>query len=277
MHWGLIPAFIHGDSTSTFHTFNARIESLLEKRSYKCSLQEGKRCVVVVQGCYFQIRDPYYLSVIISKETYFLVDFMNGKLQARRNNHFISALQVTMPLFLRKSLLIIGDPEKLLMMAGLFAYNYEKQMYSYTIVTTSSKGIMTDVHTRMPVTMYNDDDVYEWLDPAECNYKQAYEFLVNLTQNLDNAPMVKYPVTYQVNNSKYNQPNCIKPTSEEEERKITAKAHGSPHIMMKFFKRSDKDDTTSCKINNEKTIQHHSQLNASCRNVDEIKKDELNQ
>ncbi|RTG86603.1 uncharacterized protein DC041_0011113, partial [Schistosoma bovis] len=76
MRWGLIPAFIHGDSTSTFHTFNARIESLLDKRSYKCSLQEGKRCVVVVQG----------------------------------------------------SLLMLEDPGKLLMMAGLFAHNYEKQV-----------------------------------------------------------------------------------------------------------------------------------------------------
>ncbi|KAK4474520.1 hypothetical protein MN116_001667 [Schistosoma mekongi] len=180
MHWGLIPAFIHGDSASTFHTFNARIESLLEKRSYKCSLQEGKRCVVVVQG------------------------FYEWKTSGAKKQPFYFCP---------------SDPEKLLMMAGLFAYNYEKQMYSYSIVTTSSKGIMTDVHTRMPVIMYNDDDVYEWLDPVECNYKQAYEFLVNLTQNLDNAPMTKYPVTYQVNNSKYNQPNCIKPTSEEEERK----------------------------------------------------------
>ncbi|VDO90744.1 unnamed protein product [Schistosoma margrebowiei] len=122
MRWGLIPAFIHGDSTSTFHTFNARIESLLDKRSYKCSLQEGKRCVVVVQG----------------------------------------------------SLLMLEDPDKLLMMAGLFAHNYEKQ---------------------------------------------AYQFLTDLADNLDNVSVIKYPVTSQVNNSTYNEPNCIKPISEEEEHK----------------------------------------------------------
>ncbi|CAH8652849.1 unnamed protein product [Heterobilharzia americana] len=112
MRWGLIPAFIHGDSTFKFHTFNARIESLLEKRTYNLSMQECKRCVVVVQGFY-------------EWKT------MDTKKQ---------------PFYFRPS-----DPEKLLMMAGLFAYNHEKQMYSYSIITTNSKGIMTDVHTRMPV------------------------------------------------------------------------------------------------------------------------------
>ncbi|VDP75120.1 unnamed protein product [Schistosoma mattheei] len=135
MRWGLIPAFIHGDSTSTFHTFNARIESLLDKRSYKCSFQEGKRCVVVVQGFYewkvgIKKKQPFYFCP--------------------------------------------SNPDKLLMMAGLFAHNYEKQ---------------------------------------------AYQFLTDLADNLDNVSVIKYPVTSQVNNSTYNEPNCIKPITEEEEHK----------------------------------------------------------
>ncbi|KAH9591672.1 hypothetical protein MS3_00003866 [Schistosoma haematobium] len=96
---------------------------------------------------------------------------MNGKLESRKNNHFIFVLQVIILIFFR-SLLMLEDPDKLLMMAGLFAHNYEKQMYSYTIITTSSKGIMADVHSRMPIILDNDDDIYEWLDPAESNYKQ---------------------------------------------------------------------------------------------------------
>lgn len=52
---------------------------------------------------------------------------MNGKLESRKNNHFIFVLQVIILIFFR-SLLMLEDPGKLLMMAGLFAHNYEKQV-----------------------------------------------------------------------------------------------------------------------------------------------------
>ncbi|CAH8649655.1 unnamed protein product [Schistosoma guineensis] len=233
MRWGLIPAFIHGDSTSTFHTFNARIESLLDKRSYKCSLQEGKRCVVVVQG------------------------FYEWKIGIKKKQPFYFCP---------------SDPDKLLMMAGLFAHNYEKQMYSYTIITTSSKGIMADVHSRMPIILDNDDDICEWLDPAESNYKQAYQFLTDLADNLDNVSVIKYPVTSQVNNSTYNEPNCIKPISEEEEHKKMTKSYGSSNIMMQFLKRSNKDST--CDQTNPG---NNSSYDVSHKNIDAIKKEEANQ
>lgn len=166
---------------------------------------------------------------------------------------------------------MLEDPEKLLMMAGLFAHNYEKQMYSYTIITTSSKGIMADVHSRMPIILDNDDDIYEWLDPSESNYKQAYEFLTNLADELDNVSVIKYPVTSQVNSSTYNEPNCIKPISEEEHKKMT-KSYGSSNIMMQFLKCSNKDHTCD-----QASLGNNSSSDVSHKNIDTIKKEEANQ
>ncbi|CAH8631670.1 unnamed protein product [Schistosoma mattheei] len=196
--------------------------------SLQCSFQEGKRCVVVVQGFYewkvgIKKKQPFYFCP--------------------------------------------SNPDKLLMMAGLFAHNYEKQMYSYTIITTSSKGIMADVHSRMPIILDNDDDIYEWLDPAESNYKQAYQFLTDLADNLDNVSVIKYPVTSQVNNSTYNEPNCIKPITEEEEHKKMTKSYGSSNIMMQFLKRSNKDST--CDQTNPG---NNSSYDVSHKNIDAIKK-----
>ncbi|VDP99461.1 unnamed protein product [Trichobilharzia regenti] len=88
MRWGLIPSFVPGDESFKFHTFNARIESLLEKQTYKLSMKACKRCVVVAQGFY------EWKTIRAKKQ----------------------------PFYFRPS-----DPEKLLMMAGLFAYNHEKQ------------------------------------------------------------------------------------------------------------------------------------------------------
>ncbi|CAH8872191.1 unnamed protein product [Trichobilharzia szidati] len=228
MRWGLIPAFVPGDESFKFRTFNARIESLLEKQTYKLSMKACKRCVVVAQGFY------EWKTIRAEKQ----------------------------PFYFRPS-----DPEKLLMMAGLFAYNHEKQMYSYTIITTSSKGIVADVHTRMPVILENDDDICEWLDTTECNPKQVYDFLVNIANNLGNVSVVKYPVTPQVNNSTYNRPDCIEPIKQKE-YKPTAKKRGCSSIT-DFFKQSDDNDESKAQKKNKR--------DPDSKTTNKIKKEESSQ
>ena len=51
MKWGLIPSWHRGDPSSFGYKMNnARIESIMEKKSFKGPLEKGRRCVVLAEG-----------------------------------------------------------------------------------------------------------------------------------------------------------------------------------------------------------------------------------
>ncbi|KER30536.1 hypothetical protein T265_03021 [Opisthorchis viverrini] len=89
MYWGLVPSFAPKESSASFATSNARIESLLQKPTYGSSMRQGKRCVVLAQGFYeWKTTDG-------RKQPYYVYP---------------------------------SDPKKLLMMAGVFAFHEQKQV-----------------------------------------------------------------------------------------------------------------------------------------------------
>ncbi|CAH8497919.1 unnamed protein product [Dicrocoelium dendriticum] len=203
MRWGLVPSFARDDSYSGYTTTNARIESLLEKPTYGSSLREGKRCVIVVQG------------------------FYEWKAEKGRKQ----------PYFIYPS-----DPEKLLMMAGVFAYNKSKDLYSYSVITADSAGVVATIHHRMPVILSTDEEVFTWLDSSSMGVTESYKFLLHLANTLRYAPICMHPVTVRMNSTKFDGPACIAPLDDVDEVKKSAGPLGSQNIMTAFFKRKAKSE-----------------------------------
>lgn len=202
MLWGLVPSFAKGTEMKGYATSNARIESLLQKPLYSQSMRRGWRCIVPVEGFY------EWKTVGGQKQPYFIY---------------------------------MDDPSKMLMMAGLYSYNQTKQIFSYSVITTNAKGLMTKVHHRMPVVLSTDEEVYLWLDTETESMDKAYNLLVKVANNLDKAPLCMHKVTPRMNSTRYNEPDCTLPIEDSECPKSTTK-EGSSKLLTTFLKRPKQSD-----------------------------------
>ncbi|TPP67381.1 Embryonic stem cell-specific 5-hydroxymethylcytosine-binding protein [Fasciola gigantica] len=211
MLWGLIPSFVKGTEMKGYATSNARIESLLQKPLYAQSMRQGWRCVVVAQGFY------EWKTIDCKKQPYFI--YLNG-----------------MCVFSRFKIVRI-DPNKMLMMAGVYSYNQAKQIFSYSVITADAKGIMTEVHHRMPVVLSTDEDVYAWLDTESIRAEKAYNFLIHVAASLDKAPLCMHKVTPRMNSTRYNEPDCVLPIEDSQYTKQSVKKEGNSTMLMTFLKR----------------------------------------
>ncbi|KAF7232301.1 hypothetical protein EG68_08069 [Paragonimus skrjabini miyazakii] len=203
MRWGLVPSFARDDSTAAFATSNARIESLLVKPTYGSAMRQGKRCVVLAEGFY------EWKSVNGRKQPYYIFP---------------------------------SDPNQLLMMAGVFSYHEQKQLFSYSVITADSVGVVTAVHHRMPVIFNTDDDVFAWLDSSNIGANQAYNSLLQLAKQLKSIPLSMHPVTPRMNSTAFNEPTCIAPLDETVEFKNSVKSLGSQGVLASFLKRAAKPE-----------------------------------
>ncbi|KAF8570120.1 hypothetical protein P879_03756 [Paragonimus westermani] len=203
MRWGLVPSFTRDDSAGAFATSNARIESLLVKPTYGNAMRQGKRCVVLAQGFY------EWKSV-------------NG----RKQPYYISP----------------SDPKRLLMMAGVFSYHEQKQLFSYSVITADSVGPVAAVHHRMPVILNTDDEVFAWLDSSSIGANQAYNSLLQLAKQMESVPLSIHPVTPRMNSTGFNEPTCIAPLDETVELKTPVKSLGSQDVLASFLKRAAKPE-----------------------------------
>ncbi|KAF5398596.1 Embryonic stem cell-specific 5-hydroxymethylcytosine-binding protein [Paragonimus heterotremus] len=203
MRWGLVPSFARDDSATAFATSNARVESLLVKPAYGSAMRQGKRCVVLAQGFY------EWKSVNDRKQPYYIFP---------------------------------SDPKQLLMMAGVFSFHEQKQLFSYSVITTDSVGVVADVHHRMPVILNTDDNVFAWLDSSNIGANQAYNSLLQLTKQMKSISLSIHPVTPRMNSTAFNEPTCIAPLDETVEFKNPVKSLGSQDVLASFLKRAAKPE-----------------------------------
>ncbi len=107
--WGLVPEFTANEDELykiQNMTINARSETLLEKKSFKDSIEKGQRCVVLLSGFFehhhrSKKKFPYYI-------TY-------------KNDELMYA-------------------------AGVYAYNELKEVPTFSILTTRANNMMSDIH-----------------------------------------------------------------------------------------------------------------------------------
>jgi putative SOS response-associated peptidase YedK len=84
--------------------------------------------------------------------------------------------------------------------------NLQSLYRSCTIITTEACASMRDIHHRMPVILR--PDVYEfWLNPEN----QDVTALKNTLETAHLTDLVSYPVSKQVNSTRYNDVSCIDP------------------------------------------------------------------
>lgn len=84
-----------------------------------------------------------------------------------------------------------------------------------TIITTQPNELMVSIHNRMPVIIAADKRK-TWLDPQI----QDAAALMPLLASYNAGEMEVYEVSKRVNSPSYDEPDCIKPASNEEERKL---------------------------------------------------------
>ena len=169
MKWGLIPSWSK-DSSRSSRMINARSETLLQKIAYK-DLVHSRRCIIITDG-YFEWKKY-------------------GK---------------------KKTPFYIQHPEKeLLLMAGLWtSWRSSSNIIStYTVITTSPKKELADIHDRMPVILKK-SDIDTWLNcSANNNIHIVLDYLRPFSGQLS-----YHPVSNFVNSPKNNNMNCIQPLDE---------------------------------------------------------------
>ncbi|XP_058793685.1 abasic site processing protein HMCES [Phymastichus coffea] len=129
MYWSLVPSWFKGDLHEwQATTHNARVENLNQSKIYSASVNEGKRCVVVMEG-FFEFKKTGQGPA----EVYFL--------QSPDNN--------------------------LLKAAGLFSTVKTKKgvtLNTCTVITTEAENDVKQVHHRVPLLLRDDSDVEAWLN-----------------------------------------------------------------------------------------------------------------
>lgn len=98
--------------------------------------------------------------------------------------------------------------EEVFGMAGIWSHwtNEKETIKSCAILTIEASKALSPIHNRMPAII-NHQDYATWLDPSLNNIEQV-KSLAASHQNLN-----IFPVSQKVNNSRYNQPDCIDPLS----------------------------------------------------------------
>jgi len=127
MHWGLIPAWAKETSTH-YATFNARAETLREKRTFSAAFKK-RRCLIPVSGFYEWKKE-----------------------HSDKNSEKI-------PFYFTR---LNNAP---LVFAGLYEEGHSEEgevIPSCTIVTTQASSWMNTYHTRMPVVLES-QDIAEWI------------------------------------------------------------------------------------------------------------------
>ncbi|KAF3286892.1 hypothetical protein TWF970_008724 [Orbilia oligospora] len=181
MKWGLVPFWTKRNPgySSMLKTINCRDDSLYDNKGMWTSMKNKKRCIVVAQGFFEWLK--------------------KGKDRV--------------PHFTKRS------DGQLLYIAGLWdSVRYEdstEELYTYTIITTSSSKQLNFLHDRMPVIFEpNSPQIKEWLNPS----RVWDSGLQKLLQPFEKQGLECYPVRKEVGKVGNNSPSFIVPLDSEDNK-----------------------------------------------------------
>jgi putative SOS response-associated peptidase YedK len=103
---------------------------------------------------------------------------------------------------------IFLEDRKLFSFAGVWAQEKDNQgniTNNFAIITTTSNGLISTIHTRMPVILPKEQEDM-WLD-QDLNEELALQLL----RSYPDAGMGKYPISPTVNSPKNDSPTVLKP------------------------------------------------------------------
>lgn len=166
--WGLVPGWVKSPSDWKASTFNARSEDVASKPAFRNAFRRGR--VLIPTSGFFEWRRE------------------GGRKQ---------------PYYIRRK---DGQP---LAFAGLMDVwrdqGGDERLVSCTILTTSSRGVIEELHHRMPLFIAP-DDFQEWLATSE-----PAVTLERLRHEVSVDDLELYPVTQAVNDARNEDPSFVRP------------------------------------------------------------------
>jgi len=177
MRWGLVQSWAQDPSIGQ-RMINARGETLLEKPSFK-QLVARRRCLIPADGFYEWRRE--------------------GKRKVPVWIHLKSRAPFTF--------------------AGLWDYwrdpGGDKELYSFTIITTEANALLRPIHSRMPV-IYDKDMGRQWLKES---FGDRAMILAAVLRPWPSELMEAHEVSTLVNSPDNDTAECIHPLSPSQTRK----------------------------------------------------------
>ncbi|KAK6355730.1 hypothetical protein TWF718_000121 [Orbilia javanica] len=211
MKWGLVPFWTkrNPDYSSMLKTINCRDDSLYDNKGMWTSMKNKKRCIVIAQGFFEWIK--------------------KGKDRV--------------PHFTKRS------DGQLLYIAGLWdCVRYEdstEELYTYTIITTSSSKQLSFLHDRMPVIFEpNSPQIKEWLNPS----RTWDSDLQKLLRPFEKQGLECYPVRKEVGKVGNNSPSFIVPLDSEDNKSNIKNFFSKGGKPLQPFKEPEKPWTTPKKL-----------------------------
>jgi putative SOS response-associated peptidase YedK len=174
MRWGLVPSWAQDPSMGQ-GMINARAETLLEKPSFK-RLVASRRCLVPADG------------------------FYEWRREGNRKVPMWIQLKSRVPFAFAALWDYWRDP------AG------DKDLYSFTIITTEANALLRPIHNRMPV-IYDKEMGRQWLEES---FGDQPMILAAVLQPLPSELMEAHEVSRLVNSPENDTAECIQPVSSDQ-------------------------------------------------------------
>jgi len=168
LRWGLIPSWAK-DATIGHKLINARAETIAEKPSFRRAFKKS-RCLIPADGFYEWQTAPDGRTKIP----------MRIRLKSKEPFTFAGLWESW------------KDPQ-------------EKEVRTFTIITTGPNEMLQPIHNRMPVILKKENEE-EWLDPNADPGR-----LANALVPYPSDEMEAYAVSRRVNNPRVNDPELIVP------------------------------------------------------------------
>lgn len=181
MHWGLIPRWAK-DNSMAGKMINARSETIREKPSFRGPYQR-QRCLILADGYYEWKPDGS------SKQPVYI--------HHKTHQPFAFA-----------GLWETWTPPQ--------AQQETTPWWTTTIITTDANELTKNLHHRMPVIL-SPRDYDAWLDPDTTDLEYLHQILVQPSEQNQMESFVMTPVSTRVNSVKNDDPECIKPSSTQQE------------------------------------------------------------
>lgn len=187
--WGIIPKWHTGDKHHGLTTNNARMENLSTSKLYKPLLEQGKRCVIPIEGFYeWQTVNQSLKSN--QRKVYFIYmpqgDDIKIALKSTWNSSTVN----------------------LMYLAGLFDVWHDAKgdsIFSFTVLTFESNEKLQWLHSRTPAILETQEQIETWLDYKKYPEELALGVIKQPTE------IVWHQVSNSVNNGKNKSENFKKP------------------------------------------------------------------
>lgn len=170
LRWGLIPAWAK-EASIGYKMINARGETIAEKPSFKKAFK-SRRCIIPLSG------------------------FIEWKREEK----------------IKRPFKIYLKDEPIMSVAGIWESwrpgKDEKEVQTFSIITTSANEFMTNIHDRMPVILRKKDED-AWLDPAN----EDVEALNELLKPCPSSWLKADEISTLINSPRNNRKEALEPLS----------------------------------------------------------------